>query len=295
MKKLLVTLNSPGEKNLSGRQMEFRAAIVQRMTSEGLSILHDSPSGDIKGRFDQIKRSQGCVVLAFSQWDAHRLFRNQDRPIILPSEFAHVTSAIAMVARKPLLVLKEKQVQERGMLRGEYAGRVLEIPNSASTDWLATSEFEPRFANWLKDVRKQRHIFLGYSSQARVTANEITRYLTEKMDLTVLDWHDFQPSKMVMNAIEEAECLTACGIFLFMADDFLEGGASLRGAPRDNVVYEAGYFAGAKGREYTVIIREGDAKVPSDLAGVLYLGLRDRHDISGIETKLTEYFKNLFE
>jgi predicted nucleotide-binding protein len=98
-----------------------------------------------------------------------------------------------------------------------------------------------------------------------------------------------------MNAIEEAECLTACGIFLFMADDFLKGGESLRGAPRDNVVYEAGYFAGAKGREHTVIIRQTDAKVPSDLAGVLYLELSDRNDISRIETKLGVYLNDLFE
>jgi hypothetical protein len=295
MRRPFVTLTCPSEKNLSDTQKALLDAIIKLLESEGLSILHDSPSGDFKGRARQVKRSHGCIVVAFAQWEASRLRGNQDRPYIFTTEYAHVTSALALEAGRPLFVLKDKQVNERGMLKGAYLGRLAEMPKFATSDWLRSDEFELRFKNWLKDVRKQKHVFLGYSSQARATANEITRYLTEKLDLSVLDWHNFQPGKIVMNAIEEAECLTACGIFLFMADDFLKGGKSLRGAPRDNVVYEAGYFAGAKSREHTIIIREPDAKVPSDLAGVLYLELSDRNDISRIETKLGVYLNDLFE
>jgi hypothetical protein len=295
MRRLFVTLTCPSEKNLSNPQKSLLEAIINLLESEGLSILHDSPSGDFKGRARQVNRSHGCIVIAFSQWEASRLHQDQDRRYIFTTEYAHVTSAVALEAGRPLFVLKDKQVDGRGMLKGAYVGRLVEIPKSATADWLRSNEFEPRFKNWLKDVRKQKHVFIGYSSQARATANEVTRYLTEKLDLSVLDWRNFQPGKVVMNAIEEAECLTACGIFLFMADDFLKGGESLRGAPRDNVVYEAGYFAGAKGREHTVIIREPDAKVPSDLAGVLYLELSDRNDISKIETKLGAYLNDLFE
>ena len=38
-------------------------------------------------------------------------------------------------------------------------------------------------------------------------------------------------------------------------------------APRDNVVYETGYFAGALTRERTRIIREAGAKVPTVFGG----------------------------
>ena len=73
-----------------------------------------------------------------------------------------------------------------------------------------------------------------------------------------------------------------------MADDKVSGAAGRQSAPRDNVVFEAGYFAGAKGRHYTTIIRERTAKIPSDLGGVLYLELTDRADISGIAPKLRQ-------
>ena len=224
-----------------------------------------------------------------------RLYRNQDREAIFPSEFAHVTLMLATLAKKPLLVIRQRQVRERGALRRGYVHPIVEMPNSAGAVWLKTKDFENAFVRWLTHVRKQKHVFLGYASQARETANEITRYLTGKLGLTILDWHDFRPSEIVIDAIEKAELLTVCGIFLFMVDDILDVGSSAHGAPRDNVVYEAGYFAGAKGRERTVIIREQGAKVPSDLAGVLYLELTNRRDISHIETRLKDYFSGLFE
>ena len=73
-----------------------------------------------------------------------------------------------------------------------------------------------------------------------------------------------------------------------MADDKVGTGAKREFAPRDNVVYEAGYFAGAKGRHRSLIIREKGAKVPTDLGGILYLELAKRSSISEIETKLRE-------
>jgi predicted nucleotide-binding protein len=71
-----------------------------------------------------------------------------------------------------------------------------------------------------------------------------------------------------------------------MADDKVTSTRKQQLAPRDNVVYEAGYFASAKGRPYTTIIREKGAKVPSDLGGILLLELANRSDLSPIATKL---------
>jgi predicted nucleotide-binding protein len=75
-------------------------------------------------------------------------------------------------------------------------------------------------------------------------------------------------------------------VFLFMADDKVTSIRKQQLAPRDNVVYEAGYFASAKGRPYTTIIREKGAKVPSDLGGILLLELENRSDLSPIANKL---------
>jgi hypothetical protein len=294
MKNLFVTLNSPQEKNLSPNQKEVLAAVVQRLEAEGLSLRPDSLDS-IKELRNQINKSQGCVILAFSQWEGHRLYRSKNQSIIFPSEYTHITLSAAIEAKKPVLVIREKQVSERGTLRGGYTHPIVEMPNSATGDWLESNEFRKGFAHWLKIVRKQKHVFLGYASQAKSTADKITRYLTETVGLSILDWHDFPPSQTVIDAIKNAECLTGCGIFLFMADDKLEGSGPTLGTPRDNVVYEAGYFAGAKGHEHTVIITERGTKVPTDFAGVLCLELYDRHDISPIKTKLAHHFDNLFE
>jgi len=60
-----------------------------------------------------------------------------------------------------------------------------------------------------------------------------------------------------------------------MADDTVTTADSQQRAPRDNVVYEAGYFAGAKGLYRSIIICEEGAKVPTDLARIMREGLAD--------------------
>ncbi len=61
-----------------------------------------------------------------------------------------------------------------------------------------------------------------------------------------------------------------CGIFLFTTDDPLTNNEH-QASPRDNVIFEAGYFMKAKGKERTLIIREEGAKMPADIGGNIYL------------------------
>jgi predicted nucleotide-binding protein len=68
----------------------------------------------------------------------------------------------------------------------------------------------------------------------------------------------------------------------------LEGDES-KAAPRDNVVFEAGYFAAAKGRDRVLIIREYGAKMPADLGGNIYLSLPDRNDTRLIESSIRDF------
>jgi predicted nucleotide-binding protein len=63
--------------------------------------------------------------------------------------------------------------------------------------------------------------------------------------------------------------------------------------PRDNVVFEAGFFANAKGPERVLIIREEGAKMPADLGGDIYAPLprrnRARPDISVVEPRIRRF------
>ena len=54
-------------------------------------------------------------------------------------------------------------------------------------------------------------------------------------------------------------------------------------------MFEAGYFAGAKRKSRSLVIREKNAKVPSDFGGILYLELPSRKSIAAVETKLTDH------
>jgi len=235
------------------------------------------------------------LVVALSQWKAYRLYRDKTKDLVMPSEFAHVMNAMAIAAQRPLLVLREKTVAARGSLRTGSIHPVVEMPRQAGLEWLETRTFKGALSDWLKKVREHRHVFLGYSSQARDTANAVKRFLIDMLQITVLDWHDFQPGEMIIQRIEEAERLTLCGIFLFMADDYIELGAAHQSVPRDNVIYEAGYFAGAKGQRHTLVIREQCAKIPTDLGGLIYLEMRDRTDIASIEARLSRYLADMLD
>jgi predicted nucleotide-binding protein len=98
-------------------------------------------------------------------------------------------------------------------------------------------------------------VFLGYSSKARSTAQAVHLFLKERLGLRVRNWEiDFAAAGIILDEIETAARLCSGGIFLFTKDDAFEGN-EIRAAPRDNVVFEAGYFAAAKGRDRVLIIR----------------------------------------
>ena len=62
-------------------------------------------------------------------------------------------------------------------------------------------------------------------------------------------------------------------------------------APRDNVVFEAGYFIGVKGKRNVLIIRESGSKMPADLGGDIYAPLPDRASIAPIERTIEAFVK----
>jgi len=290
-----IALSSPLEENMSDAQKNFFQALNDKLLRRGLRIAPDSsPIDSLETRYVRIRASQGVLIYACSQWRAERLHRKTKKTaIITPTEFCHIQSTMAVAARKPLLVLREKVLEERGVLRSGHLPHVLRMPGKLDIGWLDGDDFNSVFDRWADEVESSRHVFLGYSSQATDTANKLYKFMTESLKLRVFDWHQFRPGDTIWDSIERAERSTSCGIFLFMADDKVISKTGNQFAPRDNVVYEAGYFAGAKGRQNALIIREDGAKILSDLSGLLYLPLRDRNDISPLQTQLSDYLSRM--
>lgn len=182
----------------------------------------------------------------------------------------------------------EKGIANTGIAYMGGGKSILFKPRDATVAWLKEEAFCDQFTIWLEQLKERRDVFLGYCSKARDTANAINLFLT-KLGVSVLDWGDFSAGGNILDEIERASAVCSAGIFLFTQDDSLEDAEGDRAAPRDNVVFEAGYFTQSKGRERVLVIREHGAKMPADVGGSIYLPLMNRKDISTIETQLRRF------
>jgi predicted nucleotide-binding protein len=110
-----------------------------------------------------------------------------------------------------------------------------------------------------------------------------------RLHVSVRDYQmDFRPGSSILEEIERASLSCTYGVFLFSEDDRLEG-SEVAAAPRDNVVFEAGYFMRAKGPKNCLIIRCGQAKMPADVGQGIYAHLDNKADIDSIVPKLQKF------
>ncbi len=237
---------------------------------------------------DEIARHcVGAAILGMPRW---RFKDGSDQPVLLPTEFNHYEGALVRTLGLPTLVLVQREMQHRVVFDSSFGGYVGQFASDADVNWLHTDEFRVPFDYWKAQLDERRDIFLGYCSSSATTAAAIKRYLNS-LGVRVLDWQtDFIPGRTIMDQIEEAAARSLGGIFLFTRDDDLAD-PTLReqSAPRDNVVFEAGYFSGLKGKRKVLIVREAGSKMPADLGGDIYAALTDRNDISPIERTLAAF------
>src|SRR5262249_37712685 len=188
----------------------------------------------------------------------------------------------------PTLILAERGIADSGIAWTGGGIPILFKPKEANVEWLKEETFRHRFILWQDQLKERRDVFLGYCWKAKEAAKSINLFLT-KLGVSVLDWADFSAGGNILDEIEKASSICSVGIFLFTQDDMLEEVQGDRAAPRDNVVFEAGYFTQSKGRERVLIIREQGAKMPADVGGNIYLPLFDRKNISPIKTQLRSF------
>ena len=250
----------------------------------------------LQNAIDIMRRCVGAVVISTPRWEAIDFpgwggkERNNNK-YLLASEYAQIEGAIATTLKLPLLILAERGIVDRGITWTGAGHPILYMPPDVTSDWLEKDAFRQRFGVWSDQIKERSDVFLGYSSKAKSTADAINLFLTRSFELRVRDWAvDFAAAGIIIDEIETASRLCSGGIFLFTNDDIIEG-TEMKAAPRDNVVFEAGYFAAAKGRDRVLIIREEGAKMPADLGGNIYLSLTNRNDISTIHSAIREFIE----
>lgn len=275
-----VYVHAPYRSPLQER-VAVKDAIIDLLRAEGLDPQEFHVSGLPRGdswtfeRAIQVMRQcDGAIILALA-----RFFDkdgNVDVPI--PSEYSHFEGALALVRPLPTLVVAEQGMSMRGILSQLGGTFVIQVPMHKYPEWIDQKELlrEPPTQEWLQRIRQRHDVFFGYCSKANKLAKDIKTYL-EGEGLRVLDWATaFRPGRTIMEEVRRAAAVCRCGLFLFTADDPVEGSQTPTAIPRDNVLLEAGYFMSAAGASRTLIVREAGTKMPADLGGIIYLSIENR-------------------
>lgn len=263
---------------------EAKRLILEKIRGLGFDPQEFHVSGIPKGdawSFDRaievMRQCDGALILALMRWMGSDGYSQ----IPVPSEYSHFEGALALSCNLPSLVIAEEGMQMRGILSQMGGSFVIQVPMQNATEWLADDRLlsEPPFEKWVERIRKRYDVFFGYCSKADELAQNIKNFLVNRAGLRVLDWAtDFRPGRTIMEEVARATATCRCGLFLFTADDPLEGSPTKTAIPRDNVLLEAGYFMSAHTSRRMVVVREKGTKMPADLGGIIYLTIESRAD-----------------
>jgi len=215
--------------------------------------------------------------------------------VLLPSEFCHYEGALARTLGLPLLVIAQQSLVRRVVFDPTFGPFIGVFSDNANGSWLSTTQFKAAFGHWKNELSRRRDVFLGYCGASSAVAHALRDYVEKTLDVSVLDWQrDFKPGRSILEQIEEARLRCSAGLFVFTRDDEI---AARRGAkqavPRDNVVFETGYFVSAKGKERVLVVREVGTKLPADLGGDIYASLEDRKKLTTVKRTIRQFVEGL--
>jgi CAP12/Pycsar effector protein, TIR domain len=297
-----IFVSAPADRWLSPQQNGLKRSVIERIEAMGyMPEIFLDPSGRnsmvgaeawTANRADEVARHcHGAILIGLPRWT----FQSPEGPVLLPTEFSHYEGAIARTLGLPTLVLAQADLLPRVVFEQSFGGYVGTFPANADGRWLSSDQFTVPFGYWQTRLEARRDVFLGYSGQSFAVAVSLRDFLERDLDVTVLDWRrDFQPGRSILAEIEEARARCTIGIFLFTKDDELATAvAAGQAVPRDNVVFEAGYFISAKGKGRVLIVRETGAKMPADLGGDIYASFDERTDLSGVQKVIVKFLGGL--
>jgi hypothetical protein len=123
-------------------------------------------------------------------------------------------------------------------------------------------------------------MFIGSSSEGKHIADAIHANLERDIETTVWDKNIFLPSEGFLESLVKAVNRFDFGVFVLSRDDAAVIRKEEVSVARDNVIFEAGMFAGKLGRERVSLVVPDDGeklRLPTDLLGtttLFYNGLR---------------------
>ncbi|SEG31831.1 Cyclic nucleotide-binding domain-containing protein [Bryocella elongata] len=133
-------------------------------------------------------------------------------------------------------------------------------------------------------VSDRIRVFIISSSEAIEIARTIqTAFDHDPFNVTV--WTDgvFRASQYAIESLERALDASDIAIAVAQPDDITESRGQQRATPRDNVIFELGFFMGRLGRHRALLVepRGEEINLPSDLHGINAITYRyDPHDVT---------------
>jgi CRP/FNR family transcriptional regulator, cyclic AMP receptor protein len=127
--------------------------------------------------------------------------------------------------------------------------------------------------NFVGKVRTKIRVFIISSVEALEIANAIQGAF-EYDPFTVVVWTDgvFQASYYAIESLEQELEQTDFALVVVRPDDRTESRGEIHRSPRDNVIFELGFFMGRLGRHRTLLVEprneSDEIKLPTDLKGI---------------------------
>lgn len=144
-------------------------------------------------------------------------------------------------------------------------------------------------SKFVREPNPRPVVFIGSSAEQRALAYEIRDGLSHEKCLPKV-WTDdlFRPSATSIENLERELDAADFAVLVITPDDVVVSRKRRKDAPRDNVIWEHGYFTGGLGRQRTFIVkpRGADLKLPSDLVGVTPLDYDPTGTVDNLRARL---------
>ena len=134
------------------------------------------------------------------------------------------------------------------------------------------------------------NVFIGSSSESLAVADRIKEILEVESDIDCTIWKKgvFDYNTSFLTSLMEASYSFDFGIFIAAFDDKVTYRDDEFKKTRDNVIFEYGMFLGTLGHKRTLIIKDSDVELPTDLLGYHLPRFKESFDDSDWDTLLTE-------
>ena len=145
------------------------------------------------------------------------------------------------------------------------------------------------------EPRTSQYCFLGYSGGSTGLALTLKDFLAQLVpEMAIRDWRwDFQLGHVLYTELDIAAKECHMAVFLVTKDDEINQSGTLISSPRDNILFEVGFFGARLGMENTILIVEEGTKLPTDWGGILHISFRGQDDFTKVQGPLLVSLRRL--